>query len=78
MVTEGCTGLAQRDDLGVGRRIVVANIAVPSPANDFFVAHHHCTDGNFARFQSALSGAQSFFHPEFVVIGRGVSFSGMR
>jgi hypothetical protein len=74
MVPYGCASLAQRDHLGVGRRIVVADVAIPASANDFFVAHYDCAHGNFSRLERASRGTQGFFHPEFVVIGRGVSF----
>jgi hypothetical protein len=54
MVTNGCTGLAQRHNLGVGRRVGVGDVAVPAAADDPFPAHDHGSNGDFARFQRAL------------------------
>ncbi len=48
MVTNGSTGLAQRNDLGVSRRIAVSNVAVPPAAHDAPLAHHNSPHGNFA------------------------------
>jgi len=63
MVAEGCTGLAQRDDLGVGRGIVVGDVAVPSAADDAALAYNYCSDRNFADLQRALRGAKGFLQP---------------
>src|SRR3984957_6978208 len=66
VVTNGCTRLAQRNNLSVRGWVGVRDIAIPSPANDAAPMHDHRSDGNFAGFERALSAAQSLFHPEFV------------
>jgi hypothetical protein len=66
MVTNGCTGFAQGDDLGVGRWVGGGDIPVPSPSHDPAVADDDRSDRDFSGFESALGAAQSFFHPEFV------------
>ncbi len=66
VITEGCTGFAQSDDLGVGGGVGVRDVAVPAAAYDFSVADHDRTDGNLAHFQSPMGTTQSFFHPDFV------------
>jgi hypothetical protein len=66
MVTDSCTGLAQGDDLGVGRGIGICDVAVPAAADDSRSAHDYCAHWDFARFECALGGAESFLHPEFV------------
>jgi hypothetical protein len=66
VVTDGCTGLTQRDDFGVGGGIVVADIAVPAASDNSSVAYDHRSYRDFAGFEGALRGAQGFFHPEFV------------
>ena len=73
MVTNGRTGFAQRDDLGVGGRIGVGDVAIPSAAYDLAVADHDRADRDFSSFECALGAAQGFLHPEFVgcrVVGR--------
>jgi hypothetical protein len=72
MVAEGGTGLAQGDDLGVGSGIAVGEIAVAAASDDFAVVHHHRADRDFSGFESALGGAESLFHEEFVVVRVGV------
>jgi hypothetical protein len=67
MVTNGCSRLAQGDDLGMRRGIGVGDVAVPSAADDAFAAHDHCSDRDLARFESALRGSQSLLHPQFVI-----------
>ena len=71
MVTNGCTSLAHRDDFGVGGRIGIRDVAIPSPADDGPVADNDCTYRDFFHFQSALGATEGLFHPEFVatVIG---------
>jgi hypothetical protein len=66
MVTNGCTGFAQGDDLGVGGRVGGGDISVPSPSHDPAVADDDRSDRDFSGFESALGAAESFFHPEFV------------
>jgi hypothetical protein len=69
MVTNGSTGLAQGDDLGVCGRIGLGDIAVPSAAYDLAVADDDGADRDLSYLQSALGAAQGFFHPEFVGFG---------
>ena len=71
MVTNGGTGFAQGDHLGVGSGIGRGDVAVPSPADDFAVAHYDRAYGHFSGFESALGAAEGFFHPEFVGGGGG-------
>ncbi len=66
MVTEGGTGLAQGDDLGMGSGIGIGEVAIAAASDDFAVVHHHGTDGDFSGFESTLGGAESLFHKEFV------------
>jgi len=66
MVTGGGTGSAQGNDLGVGCRIGVGDVAVPSSSDDPAVANHDRTDRDFSGFESALGTAQGFFHPDLV------------
>jgi hypothetical protein len=66
MVTEGDTGFAQRNDLGMCRGIAISNVAVPSPADNLSIVHDDCADRNFSGLECALGTAQSFLHPEFV------------
>lgn len=69
MVTNVCSGFAQRDDLGMRRGIGIADIAVPPPADDLAVADYNGSHWNFSRFQRTLRRSQGFPHPEFVVQG---------
>jgi hypothetical protein len=70
MVPNGRGRFSQRHNFRMSRGIAVADIAIPSPANDSSTAHHDRSDGNFSRFQRALRRAQSFLHPQFVGAGR--------
>jgi hypothetical protein len=72
MVAEGGTGLAQGDDLGVGRGIGIGEVAVLPAGYDFSLVNDNSADRNFSRFECALGGAQRFLHEEFV--GAGMSF----
>jgi hypothetical protein len=66
MVTNGGTGFAQRDYLGVGGGIVVGDVAIPSAAYNSAVAYDHRAHRDFSGFERALGAAEGFFHPEFV------------
>ena len=66
VITEVPSGLAKRDDFGVGGRVVVGEVAIPSAADDAAVADYDRPYGNFAGFEGALGAAQSLLHPEFV------------
>jgi hypothetical protein len=74
MVTNGCTGLAQSDDLGMGCWVGVDDVAVPSSAHNLAVTHHDCAYRDFSGFESTLGAAEGFLHPDFV----GVSFAWRR
>ena len=67
MVTEGCTGLAQSDDLSVGGGIEVRDVAIPSAAHHAAFAYHDGSHRNLSGFESALGRAERLFHPQFVV-----------
>jgi hypothetical protein len=54
MVTDGCTGLAQGNDLGMGGGIEVGDVAIPSAADDAALAYNHGADWNFSGFERAL------------------------
>jgi|SRR5579863_1046480 hypothetical protein len=69
MVTNGGTGLAQGDDLGVSRRIGVRDVTIPSPADDLACAHYDGAYGHFSSFERALGTAQGLLHPQFVRTG---------
>ena len=58
--------LTQGDDFGVGGGIVVGEVAVPASSEDAATTDDDGSDGDFAGFESALSRAQRFLHPEFV------------
>ena len=66
MVTNGGTGFAECDHLGVGGGIGRGDVTVPSPADDFAVAYYDCAYGDFFGFESALGATEGFFHPKFV------------
>jgi hypothetical protein len=51
----------------VGGGIGAGDVAVAAAADDAISAHDHCAYRNFAGFECALRGAESFLHPEFVV-----------
>jgi hypothetical protein len=72
MVTNGSTGLPQRDDLGVRGWVHVRNVPVPSAANDAAIADDDRAHRYFSSFQRALGAAKRFFHPQLV----GVTFVG--
>jgi hypothetical protein len=72
MVTEGGTGLAQGDYLGMGSGIGVCEVAVAAASDDFAVVNHDRADWNFSSFESTLGVAEGFFHEEFVCVLAGV------
>ena len=69
MVTNGCTGFAQGDHLGVRRRVGGGDVPVPSSSHDPAVADDDRAHRDFSGFESALGAAQGFFHPEFICEG---------
>src|SRR5579871_6721592 len=66
MVTDVCPGFAQGDDLSMGSRIGVFEVAVASAAHDLIVEHDYCAYRYLIRFKGALRTAQRFFHPVFI------------
>jgi hypothetical protein len=66
MVTDACSGFAQRHDFRVSGRIGVAEVAIPTAPNDFSSEHNHCADWYLSGVKRTLCGAQSFFHPELI------------
>src|SRR5258708_26546635 len=70
MVTDDCARLVEWWGLGVGRRVVIGDVGVPSAGYYLSVAHDDGAYGDFTGFQRALGGAEGFLHPEFVGSGR--------
>ena len=70
VVTNGCTGLAQGNDLGMGAGVGVCEIAVPAAAHNLTVIYHDRAYWHLPGIQRSLGGAESFLHPEFVGVGR--------
>ena len=66
VVTNIGTGFAQSDDLGVGRGIGAADVAVPSASYDPVFVNDYCAYRDFASFERALGAAQGFLHPKLV------------
>jgi hypothetical protein len=78
MIPYGCARLAQGNDLGMGRRIALGDVAIPAAADDASLAHDYGSDGDFAGFECALRGAESFFHPQFIWGGCWLLVAGRR
>ena len=76
MVTNDCTGFAQRHDLRVGSRICAGKILVPSSGNHTPLAHDDGTHWDLPDVECALCGAERFFHEKFVGVGRQWSVLG--
>jgi hypothetical protein len=75
VVTEVPSGFAQRHDLSVGGWIVVGQVAIPASSDDAAITYDDGSYGDFAGLESALGGAESFFHPELVAceqVGAGI------
>src|SRR5215472_14865060 len=66
VVTNGCTGFAQRHNFRMGSWVMIADSTVPPAADDFSVTDDYCANWDFAYLEGALRAAQGFFHPEFV------------
>ena len=62
--------LPQGDNFRVGGGIGIGEVAIPASANDLAGTNYDRPDGNFARFQGTLGGAEGFLHPKFVRDGR--------
>lgn len=75
MVTEGITGLAQCDDLGMGSGIEIGEVAVATAPDDSAFVDDDRADGDFSGFKSTLGSAKSLFHEEFVGVLAGAGIS---
>src|SRR4029077_2949946 len=60
------TRLAERDDLGVGSGVRVAEIAVTSTADDLAITDHDGSHRNFPGLECALGSAKRFLHKQFI------------
>ena len=66
VVADRGTRFAQRNDLSVGRRVRVAEIAVAAATDDLAITNHDGADRNFPRFKRTLGRSKSFLHKQFV------------
>jgi hypothetical protein len=66
VVRESGAGLAQRRYFGVCSGIELANVAIPSPANNPAGMDHDGSYWHFTALQRPLRTAQRLFHPQFV------------
>lgn len=66
MIAECEASLAQGDDFSMRGWIVIGEVAIEAATNDVSFMHNDRANWNFAEFERALGGAQSFAHPEFV------------
>ena len=66
MIPHRRAGLAQGHDFRMGRRIAVADVAVPSAPNYASGAHDHRPNRNLSSVLRSLRGAERFFHPKLV------------
>jgi hypothetical protein len=66
VITEVRTGLAKRNDFGVGGWVGVGEVTIPASPNDLAGMDHDRAHRDFARFECASGRAKSLFHPEFV------------
>jgi hypothetical protein len=71
MVTNGCTGFAQSQDLSMRRWVTVRDIAIPSPPYDPAVANGHRADWHFSCLERTLGTAKSLLHPQLIRSGVG-------
>src|SRR5579859_4877995 len=77
MVTDVCTGCTQCRDLGMGSRVLIDDVSVPSLANDSSCVDNRRSHGNFSQFESALRTTQGLFHPQLVRGIRSYSLRGL-
>ena len=66
VVADRGTGLAQRDDLGVGGGIGIGKVAIAPATDDLAVTNYDGAHWNFSRLKRALGRAESFPHEQFV------------
>jgi hypothetical protein len=66
VVAEGGSGVAERYDLGMRRRIVCPDVLVPSAAYDLAFEDDDSANWNLSGIEGALGGTEGFLHPEFV------------
>jgi hypothetical protein len=66
VVAERGPSVTQGRDFGVCGGIELANVAIPSPANNHPGMDHHGSDWYFTALQRPLRTAERLFHPQFV------------
>ncbi len=69
VVTNGSTSLTQGDDLGVAGGIRIADVAIPSAADDTAITHDDRAYWHFSGLKRPLGAPQGFFHPKLVGMG---------
>jgi hypothetical protein len=62
IVAEQAGALADHDDLGVGRRIVIADGAVATARDEHFIVHQERANGSFASFRGSVRLVQRDAH----------------
>jgi hypothetical protein len=72
VITDAGSGFSESHNFGVGRRIGVGDVSVPSAADDFASVDYDGADRDFVHSKSTLGAAEGFFHPELIrtVAGR--------
>lgn len=66
MITDRERGFAQRHNFGVCRGVGSGKVLIEAVADDVPLADDDRAHRNFVNFQSALTGAQCFLHPQFI------------
>jgi hypothetical protein len=67
VIFQPCSRLPQSDNLGMGRRIVIAQVAVLTKPHHLFALHNHCTHRDLARGPGSLRLLQGKLHPGGVI-----------
>src|SRR5215470_5533145 len=70
VIRQGDACLSQRDKFGVGRRIPIADITIPSAAHNPALINHNRPHGHFTHLKSSLCRPQGLFHPKLVRVSR--------
>jgi hypothetical protein len=73
VITEVSSRFAQRHDFGMGGRIGIGEIAIPSSPKDAPFADNHCSHGHLVGVEGSLGATQGLLHPKFVG-GSGISY----
>jgi hypothetical protein len=68
MVADRSSGLAECENLSMGGRIGISNVAIETSANDLSRTHDHCAHRNFSGVKRTLGGAQRLLHPQFILL----------